>query len=435
MKLNSLHARTSELVDMLSYRRPFRGRTVDTFCERFLRPLGATPDAFGNWIAVVGDAPILWSSHTDTVHYRDGRQTVSVSEDGYARLSKRSRMPNESNCLGADCTAGVWIMAQMIRAGVAGTYVFHAGEERGGHGSSYLLETREAWLRSFTHAIAFDRRGSSSVITHQGNRTASATFAQAFAAELDRCGLKGYEPDDTGVFTDTAIYSDVIAECSNVSVGYDREHSSAESLDLVHIAALAHAMSRFNVASLVVDRDPELDAMIERERQRRQRDEWEAMHARMSANARQSLTASDTTTPSALRSTDAPKPIVWTRADVVFPNGRPSRVFTRAMSRVWQSLTTADVGRLRSTSREHALVHLFGIATDLDERIDADELDEILDVAIGPEDSDPDEADEPFEIDYTADLDLCLVCDRIGDSCLCQPSHEPSNTPLGRRFR
>jgi len=35
------------------------------------------------------------------------------------------------------------------------------------------------------------------------------------------------------VYTDTAEFTDIIPECTNRSVGYAREHTQEESLDLV----------------------------------------------------------------------------------------------------------------------------------------------------------------------------------------------------------
>ena len=78
------------------------------------------------------------------------------------------------NCLGADDTAGVWLALELIRRQIAGRYVFHFGEERGGIGSGMLAHRHPDWLAECQMAIALDRAGYDEVITHQGgNRTAS----------------------------------------------------------------------------------------------------------------------------------------------------------------------------------------------------------------------------------------------------------------------
>lgn len=247
---------TPAITEMLTYCRPAGSASEWAFIERFIAPIpGAYEDAYGNWIVQTSDtARILFSCHTDTVHHRDGRQTIHVTADNIAHLSKRSKQT--SSCLGADDTAGCWLMLHMIAANVPGTYVFHYGEERGCLGSRALARECYDWLATFDVAIAFDRRGTTDIITHQnGSRCCSQIFAYSLAAALDTAGLPGYAPEH-GIYTDTAEYVDAIAECTNLSVGYASEHRSTETLDLTHLARLRDALVHLDWASLIVDRDP-----------------------------------------------------------------------------------------------------------------------------------------------------------------------------------
>lgn len=247
-----------ELAEMLSYRRPAGSETEREFCERFIAPTGATEDEAGNWLLHVGAAPVLWSCHTDTVHRHGGRQQVHIGAHGMISLSRKGR--RKSNCLGADCTAGVWIMLEMIKAKVPGLYVFHYGEERGGIGSSHIADNSPELLAGIDYAIAFDRRGYNSVVTHQGwmgGACCSAIFAQALA---DMLGFP-YGPDDTGIFTDTANYTHLVSECTNLSVGYFNEHSAHERLDFAHLSDLRDAMLDIDVTSIGPRRVPEHDTI------------------------------------------------------------------------------------------------------------------------------------------------------------------------------
>lgn len=248
------------LVAMLTYRRPAFGPTEQAFIERFLLPLpGIQQDTFGNlWLTIARPdgtlSPILWSSHTDSVHRLEGRQELEVCPNTrtvtVADAGKASK--GFSNCLGADCAAGVWIMREMILAGVPGTYVFHRDEEAGGGGSNWVLRENPQWLDGFQFAVAFDRKGYGDVVTHQGQRTASDAFARSVAAIL---GGK-YEPDPTGVFTDTAVYAGVIPECSNISVGYFGQHGPAEMQDVPFLLALRDTVIAADWSTLVCERDP-----------------------------------------------------------------------------------------------------------------------------------------------------------------------------------
>lgn len=242
--------RVSELLTMLTYRRPSGSKEERAFIDRFLKPLGVLPDEYGNqWLTVGNDSPILWSSHTDTVHTSGGKQKVLYGA-GFASVE-------DSNCLGADCTVGVWLMINMIRAGVPGTYVFHVDEEVGGRGSDYIATTTPERLAGFQFAIAFDRKGYNEIITHQfGGRTASDAFAKSLAEVLKPLR---YQPSNGGTFTDTANYCEIIPECTNIGVGYFNQHSGSESLDIGFSERLLDQLLIADMSRLTCSRTPHLD--------------------------------------------------------------------------------------------------------------------------------------------------------------------------------
>lgn len=244
----------NELLEMHTYMRPEGSPAQKEFVATYIDSLpSVTADAVGNRIGIIGEDPVtLWSSHTDTVHRTSGRQLLTYG-DGFLTLGEYLDPAGKPNCLGADCTVGVWIMRQMYKAGVPGLYVWHAGEECGGIGSTYIAEKTPALLRGIQSAIAFDRRGTDSVITHQfGDCTASNAFAESVAAQLG----DWFGPDPTGVFTDTYNYAQLIPECTNISVGYEREHTAKEFLDVNHAVDLMQSMLEFDESLLVIARDP-----------------------------------------------------------------------------------------------------------------------------------------------------------------------------------
>jgi hypothetical protein len=138
-------------IEMLRYKRPEGSDTQKQFCERFLEPIFGKPDAHGNYVKILGDKPqVSFMSHHDTVHKDCGMQEVWVADDV---------VMSNSNCLGADCTTGVYIMLCMIEMNVPGVYVIHAGEEIGCVGSRALVESNPDWFDHVKYAISFDRRG------------------------------------------------------------------------------------------------------------------------------------------------------------------------------------------------------------------------------------------------------------------------------------
>lgn len=246
------------LMAMLETKRPHKSKAENRFIRDFIEPLGVERDGFGNLYKRI-DGPgdtILWSVHTDTVHMTGGRQAIQKRK-GVVSLSPRGK----SNCLGADDGAGLWLAREMILAGKPGLYVFHRAEECGGLGSDYIATHGQELLDGIQIAIALDRKGYNDVITHQMGRGCSDTFAESLCAALDM----NYRPDDTGMFTDTANYFDLIPECTNISVGYFGQHSKSETLDSEFLIALRGKLIALDTSKLIVERKPGEDDYWEME--------------------------------------------------------------------------------------------------------------------------------------------------------------------------
>lgn len=223
---------------LLTYRRPHNSEGEKQYILDFIMPLKPSiisdnkePMAF---IVNVGQSDIMFTSHIDTVHNRNTPDVFQKVKFKNGLWSKEDKQP-----LGADDAAGNWIMFNMIEAGVPGIYAFFRGEERGGIGSSYCAKFERGLFDGVKAAIAFDRRGTGSIITHQGmGRGCSDEFANSLGAILKL----GHKPDDTGVYTDTAEFFDLVTNCTNVSVGYEYEHTPKETLNRGYIEALKKAV-------------------------------------------------------------------------------------------------------------------------------------------------------------------------------------------------
>jgi len=239
------------LFEMLRYKRRYQTKTEKKFIHKFIDSVeGMKNDGAGNRYIQVGKPNgVMFSCHTDTVHGRSGMQKICVDEH------KKQIFKDDNNPLGADDAAGMWLMLNMIDAGVNGLYIFHRGEERGGIGSSWLLKHTPSRLKGITKAIAFDRKGTNEIITHQASqRCCSDKFAEALAKQFYDHGLL-YDKSYEGTFTDTATYMDDIPECTNVSCGYDKEHTAWETLDYRHLNHLLDACLNINWEELPSVRD------------------------------------------------------------------------------------------------------------------------------------------------------------------------------------
>ena len=246
----TVHSDVQTLLEMLTWCRPHGSRADREFATRYVAPTGAVQDAYGNWQYQQGNGRILWSCHTDTVHRVSGRQRVEYhAASGLAMLPEHS----PSNCLGADDTIGVWMLGELIRAGVPGHYTWHYGEESGGIGSRAAV--RAGQVPDVDAVIAFDRAGYGDVVTHQwGGRTCSDAAAWQIAGLLTDAGLK-YVPR-AGVYTDSAEYADVIRECTNLSVGYQGQHTKHETADLEFARRLRDVVCGLDWGRLVPEREP-----------------------------------------------------------------------------------------------------------------------------------------------------------------------------------
>lgn len=210
--------------------------------------LGVRPDADGNYRITVGEnSKTLFLAHLDTADYYP-RKVKHVFEGSNVKTDGTS-------ILGADDRSGVCILLYLIHQGVPGYYYFMVGEERGLVGATAAHERYTDW-DYFDRAIEFDRRGKTSIITHQMmDRTASDVFAWALADQLNAHGFD-FEPDDGGSYTDSSEFSPDIPECTNISVGYQGAHTNNETQDLDFLCRLAMAAAQVDWESLPTKRDP-----------------------------------------------------------------------------------------------------------------------------------------------------------------------------------
>lgn len=170
----------------------------------------------------------LFCAHLDTVHRKAGEQ---------APVWTKSRVSCPGNILGADDGAGCAILAGLILAETPGTYLFTPDEECGGSTMRELARKYADFFGEFDRAIAFDRKGKTSICGAQmvGN-LASRAFVRELASELGMGHVW-----DTGTYTDNSEFQGIIPEIVNVSVGYEKAHTPEEYLDLEYLDRLMAA--------------------------------------------------------------------------------------------------------------------------------------------------------------------------------------------------
>ena len=249
-----LKATMETYLKMLTYKRPHKSYEEQEFLFDFIDPIpGMESDKFGNRILKIGDAPrTCFSAHVDTVHHKGGKQTVIY--DTVNLLAYKE----DKECLGADDASGCIVLMKLIEEEVPGLYIFHRGEERGGLGSKWIAKNTPEIFEGIDHCVAFDRRATKSIITHQrSQRCCSQDFVDALALQFMSKGPDPmeFEADDGGSFTDSASYTKLISECTNISIGYYDEHTSSETQDLEFLQKMMDNVPKIDWNDLPAVRD------------------------------------------------------------------------------------------------------------------------------------------------------------------------------------
>jgi hypothetical protein len=224
---------------------------TEGFLKSYL-PEGTKTDKFGNFYYLVGDKPTtMFTCHLDTAC--STQQKVTHVYDGNIIRT------NGSTILGADDKAGMVVVMYMIKKKVPGLYYFFLGEEVGCIGSGKVSNDWEnnEFSKTITKVVSFDRRGTTSVITHQWyGRCCSDEFAKELSTRLNNGGESlRLQPDDTGVLTDSAKFMDLVSECTNISVGYYKEHTTSEHQDIDYLSKLCKSVCNIDWETLPIKRD------------------------------------------------------------------------------------------------------------------------------------------------------------------------------------
>ena len=217
--------------------------------EKYL-PIGYQKDEWGNYYFQIGEPTIMFTCHLDTSCIT--KEKVNHVFDGDILRT------DGTTILGADDKAGMTILLYMIENNISGLYYFFIGEERGCVGSSKLANNWKSsiFCNKIDKIVSFDRRGTDSIITEQ---LYGVCCSNEFATELsDRLNYANesfnFRPDPTGIYTDSAQFTNLVPECTNISVGYYNEHSTSEYQNIEFLKRIAQAACDIDWSSLPVVR-------------------------------------------------------------------------------------------------------------------------------------------------------------------------------------
>lgn len=212
-------------------------------------PNGYKKDEHGNFYIEIGINPsTMFTCHLDTAD-RKQEKVKHILDSNVIKT-------DGSTILGADDKAGMVILLYMIEKNIPGLYYFFIGEERGCVGSSRLSRfwNNTQFSKYITKCVSFDRRRTDSVITEQFHgECCSVEFATELSKRLNAVDMNfKYRPDPTGIYTDSAQFTNLITECTNISVGYYNEHTCSERQDILHLKRLSEAVCKIDWETLPI---------------------------------------------------------------------------------------------------------------------------------------------------------------------------------------
>lgn len=214
---------------------------------------GKVVDDYGNIFVQVGDSEqtdVAFTCHLDTVaRFNSKPPKVKMTANGVLYVGN----PEVADCLGADCGAGIYLMLEMLEAGVHGRYCFFLDEEVGCHGSGFSVKDKTGFWTGIKAMISFDRRLDGVITTQRFQRCCSDKFALELAHRLGR----NKSNLQSGIYTDSAEFMHVVPECTNIGVGYNFEHTPDETLDLNILGQLLNrCLDPWTFKDLPISRDP-----------------------------------------------------------------------------------------------------------------------------------------------------------------------------------
>jgi hypothetical protein len=165
-----------------------------------------------DYLIAIGNVPIALVAHMDTVYkhpvsnlYYDQRKGVLWSPEG----------------LGADDRAGIFAILKILQDGFKPSVIFTTDEEQGGLGAA-ALATQECPIPGLKYMIELDRRGTNDCVFYD-------CYCPEFVEYVESFGFC----ERWGSFSDISFLMPEWQICGvNLSVGYEDEHSVAETLNI-----------------------------------------------------------------------------------------------------------------------------------------------------------------------------------------------------------
>ncbi len=194
------------------------GKDVIKFIE------GVLTKTYGNCLTD-GDNYMLFQNPRSTSLLQAHIDTVK-RETKYEIFQRNGVIFANNSVLGADDRAGVWAITKLVQTCVEGKIeppnVLFTNYEESGSGGMKEFVKQKIDFKHVNMAIAMDRKGCGHYVTYNH-----------LAKEVERYMYTFGWDDQNGSFSDISIFTDeYLIPSVNVAVGYHREHTKNETLNL-----------------------------------------------------------------------------------------------------------------------------------------------------------------------------------------------------------
>lgn len=166
-----------------------------------------------DYVFARGTIPIMLVAHLDTVLTEPPKKLFKI---------QGKNVICGSNGLGADDRVGVFMILEILKAGLRPSVLFTTDEECGGLGADAFIAYFKRPTDDYKYIIQLDRRGENDCVFYDCQNKKFVNYIKKF----------GWEPAK-GIFSDISIICPVWGVAGvNLSVGYINEHTPYEMLDL-----------------------------------------------------------------------------------------------------------------------------------------------------------------------------------------------------------
>ena len=191
----------------------FRQDELKKYCKKVLTNFGYETKSANGYLYGKGEIPVMLIAHMDTVHKEIPKQIVY-----------KDNFITSPQGIGGDDRCGIYSVLEIVKE-LKCHVLFTEDEECGGIGARLfsISDLAKSLKGKINYCIELDRRGTNDAVFYECDNREFMKFIES----------TGYFKENWGTFSDIGHIAPAL-DCSavNLSIGYEKEHSKSEYIDL-----------------------------------------------------------------------------------------------------------------------------------------------------------------------------------------------------------